>query len=437
MLQATSISPEASDESDRSTLLVPERCAFVSLKESRILGVLNGTPLTVEEISGLSLTNPATTRILAKSLVEKGLVAIVGDGRFLLPNTRAEKGFKVTPRHGDVHCRIGRSKTSFLVGDAEDRLRGLAESGVIFDVGVTSSPYWKERDYWTRGQMGWEPTPDAFASRMLDILAQVARVLSPCGFFFWNFDDHVDKGKLFGIDRKVLTRIEEIGLEEHREIVWVKTNATPSGTDRSMAHAHEKIYMLRHKRADHYWDFYNARQDAKTGGMKRLSDVWEFPVANNGPFKGVHNALFPIELVKRCLDVAASEGGYCPKCRAPWERDVERGESTWKKVGATHQRSSEDAMRRGKADFNEAIYANGKVAKKKMADMKHIGWRRAESCSHVNAAPVAARIFDPFMGAGTTALECVARGYNFTGIDINHETVAIAANAVVEHGRKP
>jgi len=430
MLQASAtytVSTEIGETTSSSSRTAP----FVSYKESQVLRALKSSPLTIEDLAARSLTNQPMTRILVKRLVEKGFARVFGDGRYALVAT-GEKTRAVTvstERLGDVNLGIGKAKISLLVGDAEDRLRALADESV--DVIVTSPPYYKERNYWSRGQTGWEPTPDAFVARIVDILAQCSRVLTRHGLMFLDFDDQVVDGKLACIDAKIAVRLDEAGFEKHREIIWRKINPAPSGTDNALAHSYEKIFVLRPKGGAHYWDFYASRQDAKTGGMKRLDDVWEIAVASSHPLKGAHNALFPVELVRRCLDVATSEGGYCPRCHAPWTRIIERGETTWKKAGASNPRSRLHAIRRGKADFIDVIDVNGKSVKKKMADMKHVGWE--PSCSH-GKRPVKAMILDPFVGGGTTGLVAAERGCGFTGIDINRGNVAFAAEALAEHG---
>ena len=432
MLQASfAASVIAASDSDPSP---DPRSGFVSLKETRILRSLGSAPITVEDLASSSLMNPAMARIMAKRLVEKGLAAVVGDGRYALADGRRTRSVTVsTDRLGDVKTRVGKSKLSLLVGDAEDRLRGLAAESV--DTIVTSPPYYKERNYWSRGQTGWEATPDAFVERIIEILAQCSRVLTRHGLMFFNFDDMVEDGKLACIDAKIIVRLDEAGFEKHREIIWRKMNPVPNGTDNGLAHSYEKILVFRPKGADHYWDPYASRQDAKTGGMKRLDDVWDIAVASSGhPLKGSHNALFPVELVARCLDLATSEGGYCPLCRAPWGRVLERGESTWKKVGAEWGRNRKEAIRRGKCDFADLLDADGKTVGKKMADMKHVGWE--PSCAH-GRRPVKARVLDPFVGSGTTGLESTNRGYDFIGIDINAESVASAAESILEYGSRP
>jgi DNA modification methylase len=54
---------------------------------------------------------------------------------------------------------------------------------------VTSPPYWGLRDYGTAGQLGLEPTPDAYVAGMVAVFRQVWRVLRDDGVLFLNLGD--------------------------------------------------------------------------------------------------------------------------------------------------------------------------------------------------------------------------------------------------------
>ena len=60
-------------------------------------------------------------------------------------------------------------------GNALDVLRSMDSESV--QTCVTSPPYWSLRDYGIPGQIGWEDTPDMFASALADIFDEVRRVL--------------------------------------------------------------------------------------------------------------------------------------------------------------------------------------------------------------------------------------------------------------------
>src|SRR5271157_3266351 len=60
-------------------------------------------------------------------------------------------------------------------GDSLKILRRLADCSV--QCCVTSPPYWSLRDYNVAGQLGLEPTPEAYVARMVGVFREIKRVL--------------------------------------------------------------------------------------------------------------------------------------------------------------------------------------------------------------------------------------------------------------------
>lgn len=386
--------------------------------ESSVHAALAPTPASADEVAVEAGVSRLDARAALERLASMGLAVQVPGAGWAAAGSEARG--RLLP--GDVV----EEDFAMLVGDAEERLGLVPDESV--DVIVTSSPYYRERRYGIAGEIGWEPTPGEFVGRLVGVLRQCARTLRPHGLIFFNFDDHVGDGRMSCIDAGLMTRLHEAGLEKFREIIWVKTTHMPNGTENAPSHGYEKVFVFKKPKSAHYWDQYKARVEAKSGGMKRMGDVWTLPPAsvNGSHSRGRHFAAFPPDLVRLCLDVGTSEKGYCPDCGKPWERVLERGESTWKKVGATRARSNAAAMRTGKAQDNGARDADGKTVTKRMADMRHVGWE--PGCSH-RTKPVKAMVMDPFVGSGTSAIVSAERGCAFIGIDLNPANVAMSVQA--------
>ena len=80
---------------------------------------------------------------------------------------------------------------TILEGDALEVLRGLPEG--IANTCVTSPPYWGLRDYGTDGQLGLESTPEEYITRMVEIFAEVKRVLRDDGTCLLYTSDAADE----------------------------------------------------------------------------------------------------------------------------------------------------------------------------------------------------------------------------------------------------
>jgi DNA modification methylase len=78
-------------------------------------------------------------------------------------------------------------------GDWLDVLRELAAESV--HCVVTSPPYWGLRDYGHIGQLGLEPTPEAYVARLVEGFREVRRVLRKDGTLWLNLGDSYISGQ--------------------------------------------------------------------------------------------------------------------------------------------------------------------------------------------------------------------------------------------------
>ena len=74
--------------------------------------------------------------------------------------------------------------TRTMIGDCRDKLKELAERSVHCI--VTSPPYYGLRDYGVAGQIGLEPTPDAYVAELVAVFRECRRVLRDDGTLWLN-----------------------------------------------------------------------------------------------------------------------------------------------------------------------------------------------------------------------------------------------------------
>lgn len=84
------------------------------------------------------------------------------------------------------------SEWNIIPGDALEGLRTLPADSV--DACITSPPYWGLRDYGHPGQLGLEPTPEAYVAHLVAIFEEVRRVLKPSGTLWLNLGDSYATG---------------------------------------------------------------------------------------------------------------------------------------------------------------------------------------------------------------------------------------------------
>ena len=260
--------------------------------------------------------------------------------------------------------------STILCGDVIEKLKQLPAGSV--HCCVTSPPYWKLRNYGVDGQIGLEPTPEAFVAKMVELFAEVRRVLRDDGVLWLNLGDSYQDKNLLEMPSEVVRALKADGWYQRSRIPWLKRNPMPeSCTDRPTT-AVEYIFLLA-KSAKYFYDGEAIRgkqscpiksrrfssdggADARSKGQKstgnegsgsiwtdtgtrnRRNSDWFFeswqglltdgegPIAmvvNPYGYKEAHFATFPEKLVEPCVLAGTSEKGCCPECGKPWVRVVE------------------------------------------------------------------------------------------------------------------
>jgi DNA modification methylase len=225
--------------------------------------------------------------------------------------------------------RRGKASGLLLHGDALAVLKSLPAD--TFNVAITSPPYFWARDYGYEGQIGHEDNADAFVRALANVFDEVKRVVHPEGVFFLNIGDtyysgngqphgqdprcssrqfmrtkvravdrsgwDIPKKSLIGTPWKVAFELQRRGWALRSDIIWNRCNAFSEPTARDRPHRqYEHLFMFAKSR------FYS---------FDRLAlpeqDVWNIPIERSVRIE--HNAAFPTELVKRCIESGSPVGG--------------------------------------------------------------------------------------------------------------------------------
>jgi DNA modification methylase len=176
-----------------------------------------------------------------------------------------------------------------LCGDALGVLKTLPDGCV--NMAVTSPPYYGLRDYGMGGQIGLEPTPAEYVSRLADVFREVRRVLAKDGVLFLNIaDSYAGSGKgasantdrkskqrylytpenpaaqipttwdgvkpkdLIGIPWALAFALRADGWYLRSDIIWQKTNALPHSVKDRPVSSYEHIFLLA-KSKTYYFDY--------------------------------------------------------------------------------------------------------------------------------------------------------------------------------------
>ena len=188
-----------------------------------------------------------------------------------------------------------------IPGDCIEGLRTLPDASV--HCCVTSPPYWGLRDYGHDGQIGLEPTPEAYVARMVEVFREVRRVLRDDGTLWLNLGDsynnagsskngtgldgkmrggatgadgecgykkrdlrHALKGSgikhkdLVGIPWRVAFALQADGWWLRQDIIWHKPNPMPESVRDRCTKAHEYVFLMT-KSERYYYDADAVRED--------------------------------------------------------------------------------------------------------------------------------------------------------------------------------
>ena len=130
-----------------------------------------------------------------------------------------------------------------------------------------------------------------------------------------------------------------------------------------------------------------------------------------------HYAAFPTRLIEPLIKAATPEVGVCSQCGAPWARITQsppNGGGWEKDAGLGRERGILHQTSRAHCADNSR-------------EVQTLGWRATCAC---NADTIPAIVFDPFMGAGTTALVAKRLGRRVLGCDLSQDYCTMASERV-------
>lgn len=300
-------------------------------------------------------------------------------------------------------------------GDALERLREMPDESV--QCCVTSPPYWGLRDYGVAGQLGLEETPAEFVAGMVEVFAEVRRVLRFDGTLWLNIGDsyagggcgardperwpkqsrndhmprHAKRGHgvkdkdLIGIPWMLAFGLREDGWYLRAENIWQKLTPMPESVIDRTTRAHEQVFHL--AKAARY--FYDADAVRTPLAEKTLTTFGTQRQQNGGG-----------ELVKA----------------DNWARDVPNREAKRGEDGEPIGANLRSVWPLASKAYPAAHFATFPP------DL-------VKPCILAGSAE-GDTILDPFAGAATTGLVATRLDRSFIGIELNPEYVELGRNRI-------
>lgn len=303
-----------------------------------------------------------------------------------------------------------------------------------FGTVVTSPPYWGLRDYGIAGQLGLEPTLGEHIERMVEVFAEVHRVLKPDGVCWVNYgdcyatspngrsaadtkaaggDDRTFRDKPFStiqgalkpkdlcmVPNRFAIAMQEWGWFVRSEIIWAKPNPMPESIKDRPATAHEKIFMFT-KAGRYFYDADAVRVASKSTGNYKMPDGWDTGLGAHG---SRHRA-------------GREKGAPADKQRGHSRRHAGFNER-WDSMTKAEQQENGRSLR----NYEPAPVQVWEIATRgfKEAHFATFPPELVHRCLKASLRPGNA-VLDPFGGSGTTGLVADKYGADATLIEINPE----------------
>ena len=310
-----------------------------------------------------------------------------------------------------------------ICGDALTVLRTLPDKSCRCC--VTSPPYFNLRDYGVPGQIGLEPTMQEYIARLVEVFAEVKRVLTDDGTLWVNIADSygqnfrwgnkekasnkqmsnrgtvafMDKSKkmnlpaknLMGIPWRLAFALQDSGWILRQDIIWSKSNCMPESVRDRCTKSHEYIFLVA-KRQRYYFN----------------SDAILEPAVgfNNELIAGSVGAFGQEQSRRRKGNSKTFRGGkYTEQNTFDNSRELSRN---------SHGNCENNTgKRRMRSVWNMATTASGSVT-----HYAKFPNELAERCILCGTAEGDV-VLDPFVGSGTTCRVANRYGRQYIGIDLN------------------
>jgi DNA modification methylase len=264
---------------------------------------------------------------------------------------------------------------------------------------VTSPPYWGLRDYGEPGQIGLEPTPDEYVGSLVAVFVEVWRLLRDDGVVWLNLgDSYAAVGKSGG--GRQGEKWSEAGADfvgprggkwrpAPPEVVWCKGSAMPESVTDRPTRAHEVVYLLS-KRERYWYDADAVREPHMMRPQRRLSINRTFAPDRGKADRGLREG---------CLRDWASPDGH------PLGGNLR----SWWVINPR--------------PFKGAHFAVMPIA-------------LAKRCIKAGC-PKGGIVFDPFGGAGTTAVAALAQGRRAIVAELSARYLKIARRRIARPHAPP
>ena len=326
-----------------------------------------------------------------------------------------------------------------------------------------------------REQLGLEEQLDDYIQDLVEVGEEIRRVLRDDGTWWLNLGDSFASASGWGsqsdevgghdagvdnrastfqrkqkmlIPHRVAIALQKNGWIVRSDAPWVKPNPMPDPVKDRFREDKEFVFHL-NPSPDYWFDLDSIREPHKEVSIQRSQrknnpqqrqsvaseetlnpdqfvhsngknpgDILEITVQ---PYPEAHFAVYPPDLVEKPVK-ATCPPNVCAECGTPYDREAEVVD---REIAGGVSRVPENE--RG-YDDRQGKSQNDREGLTQPTERKLGEWKQQCNCDTDETKP--GIVLDPFIGAGTTAVEAKRLNRRFVGIDLNPEYVAMAQRRV-------
>ena len=366
-------------------------------------------------------------------------------------------------------------------GDCRAVLPTLPEASV--HCVVTSPPYWGLRDYGVEGQLGLEPTPEAYVAAMVGVFRDVRRVLRDDGTLWLNMGDSYGAGggnyfaglpkaatacdgaprsvantarargdlgerelstglkpkDLVGMPWKLAFALQADGWYLRADVIWSKPNPMPESVTDRPTKAHEYVFLLT-KSARYFYDADAVREPAAESVIERAAyAVGGTKLYNPRNGDGARRSFGDYAAGRNLRSVWTIPSAPFPDAHfatfppALASRCIQAGTSErgcCAACGAPWARTTE-VVWSGNDTPTQADNWRQDNGNTMQAVRETTGWQPSCAC---DAAVMPCTVLDPFGGSGTVGAVAEGLGRHSVLVELNPAYVAMAERRTAQLG---
>jgi DNA modification methylase len=275
--------------------------------------------------------------------------------------------------------RLVNREATILQGSAEVRLSEIGDSSV--QTIITSPPYYRQKDYHAKEQIGWESSVARYVEKLKAIFTELWRVTAPSGSCFFIIGDTYVNKSLQLVPQRLAIAACDSGWTLRNDLIWAKSDAAPDGSADRWRFSHEHVLFLTKQARGYKFNADEIRIPYSPVTLRRWGDGQKY-----GGNKAKDDAGPQGQRFKRGKAFRLNGKGTIP-------RDV---------IECATARSRLDHF----ATFPLELVEQFVLAATDRGDV----------------------VLDPFAGTATSGVAAVRNGRSFLGIELNPEYAKIAWN---------